>query len=297
MTTTTTTTTTAATTTATRRFLTLPHPRSHVPVYFLPCPEAIYEQTTIGGEEKNARSWFISSSGGGGGGGVVEDAGISNQIHTPSTLTLLTPLSPLFLVLSILSILPNGPDGEGRFLPYDDIWDQAALVFYRRRREKFAAYLDSARKRAGSNATGGGGTGQVQGEEDGGEESWEDIVSFGAHPLVQRTVERCCQVQSMPDGPTTYRLCKSKAYALLDDKLTRLASPDTFARAPNTLSRSFDRRYQGAPGTEASEEAQVLRRQIAAETIMGYLSPDVASEWSACSEVLNAGAEAKDEAR
>ncbi|SJX60683.1 uncharacterized protein SRS1_11911 [Sporisorium reilianum f. sp. reilianum] len=242
------------------RFLVLPHPRTLVPTYYLHCPatgsaaQGELYELSTLSDIKYERSWMLSRL---------------NCVVGAGQLDIVSRVDVRFVVVALLCAL----GGDGKFRSVEDTFEQVALVLQARRSEALCAAVP---------------------EVTAAQHEWTDIVAFGNLPLVKRALQDVADVQDLPNGDTAYRLSRPKLFRLLDTKHAALAQRATFAAAPNTLGRSFERTwpldsdpsiYLSSAGDdeEAKDctEAQQLRSKIAAEVVATLLPPQLAVEYFA----------------
>ncbi|EST06563.1 Ribonuclease H2, subunit B [Kalmanozyma brasiliensis GHG001] len=238
------------------RFLVLPHPRTLVPTYYLSLPSSsssaagLLELTTLQ-DTRYSRSWMLSHL---------------NQVLSSGQLEILAPVDVRFLLISLLSLLSGG------YRSVEDCFEQVALDLWANRKEALSSSVP-----------------EVKAAEGGMEEVWSDVVAFGNLDGVQEAMRDVCDTQTLPTGDQAFRLSQEKTFALLNTKLARLSERTTFVQAPNTLGRSFERRWTSDSDptpyltTEAEDcdEAKKLRSRIAAEVIATNLPPKLAAEYFA----------------
>lgn len=234
------------------RFLVLPHPRTLLPTYYLSSTTELFELTTLS-DTRYSRSWMLTHL---------------NQVISSGQLEIVSPIDPRFLVISWLySVL-----GDGKFRSREDGFEEVAMELLRRRKDALSEAIPETKTSA-----------------DGGEEGWNDILTLSARPLVTTALKQVCDTQSLPTGDQAFRLSLPKTFALLDTKHSALSAKSTYVAAPNTLGRSFERRWTGgqdpspylAEGEEDCEEAKALRGKIAAEIVATNLPARLAVEWFA----------------
>lgn len=156
------------------RFLTLPHPRTLVPTYYLFSSSSdssssdgeLYELSTLS-DSKFDRSWMISHL---------------NQVISSGQLDILSRVDARFLVVSLLY---NVLGGDGKYRSREDTFEQIALVLQAQRSERMKQAIPEMKA---AEAT------QEEGE-DGLQQEWTDIVAFGNLPLIKKALEDVADVQ------------------------------------------------------------------------------------------------------
>lgn len=172
-------------------FLTLPHPRTHIPTYYLPTtgPDKDEQLLELGSlaDTKLDRSWFISSSL-----STPPAAGqeTQEQVISKARLEILSAVDVRFLVISILdSLNDTSSDGAdtGVFRSAEDAFEQAAAQIYRARKEELTSRVAAFKANGASN-----GTSTEDGQE---EEEWTDILTFASLPITQKALRQVTDVQ------------------------------------------------------------------------------------------------------
>lgn len=169
-------------------FLTLPHPRTHIPTYYLSTTNQPLLELASLTDTKFDRSWFIGSSSGS---KVSRASGHSTQeeVISKARLEILSAVDPRFLVISILDSLndtsSDGADTDGVFRTAEDAFEQAASTIYRTRKEELSRRL--AALNTDSNDA------PLQAMED--DEEWTDIITFAGLPFVQQALRQVTHVQ------------------------------------------------------------------------------------------------------
>ncbi|SPO21235.1 uncharacterized protein UTRI_00712 [Ustilago trichophora] len=259
------------------RFLVLPHPRTAVPTYYLHSDVTtgsgssaswngeLFELSSLK-DGKYDRCWMVSNL---------------NQVISSGQLEILSRIDVRFVVISLL----HSALGDGKFRSLEDTFEQIALVLYGRRKEDMVESIPALKAKLSEG-------GASEGEEDGVQQDWSDIITFGKLPLVKKALEEVADVQDLPNGEQAYRLSTAKTFSILDNKHQHLSSKFTFVASPNMLGRNFERRWQSdsdpspylTTSTEEEQEsdckdAKDLRAKIAAEIIATNLPPQLAREY------------------
>lgn len=164
-------------------FLTLPHPRTHIPTYYLSTSEQLLELGSLA-DTKIDRSWFVSSSSLAA--PLASDAEMQEQVISKARLEILSPVDVRFLVISILDSL-NGTADTGVFRSAEDAFDQAATQIYRARKDEYTNRVAALKANSANDSTT-----NSDGEE---EEEWTDILTFASLPLTQTALRQVADVQ------------------------------------------------------------------------------------------------------
>lgn len=286
------------------RCLILPHPRTQIPTYFLySCTSGdsnaasgtskgeLFELSSLK-DTKYDRSWMIS--------GV-------NQVISSGQLEILSRMDMRFLVISLLYSALE----DSKFRSLEDTFEQIALVLHGKRKEEITESVAALKGKLGEGEGGEADNGVQQ--------EWTDIVTFGNLPIVKDALQEVADMEGkslsslsfatylcaapltpsillptdtidLPNGEQAYRLSMLKVFSILDAKHARLSQQSTFAASPNMLGRSFERRWPldsdpspylvaGMEQSTDRKEAKELRRQIAAEIIATSLPPRLAAEY------------------
>lgn len=202
------------------RFLILPHPRTGIPTYYLfstlhrsdsgtTTSDAdlgqLLELSTLK-DARYDRSWMISGL---------------NQVVASAQLEILSRVDVRFLVVSMLYSALD----DGKFRSLEDTFEQIALTLHSRRKDELVDAIQAVKTRISQGTT----TAGTEVEEDGVQQEWTDLLTFGTLPIVKQALTEVADVQGEPTltpfFPVSLRRTKLEALLTLAPFLCIHRSP------------------------------------------------------------------------
>ncbi|KAI0062863.1 hypothetical protein BV25DRAFT_1884461 [Artomyces pyxidatus] len=220
-------------------FLRLPHPRTGIPSLFLPYQLSqdhqsrnkwgILEAQSVA--PPNPRSWFF----------------IEGEVAADGKMLLMTPIDPSFLLLPILRALMPSKDTAVKFLPLEDVFEEAVA--------KSAQLYDSSNPTNPSSSI-----------------SPPDIIALTKLDCVANAMRRICDVKDITPEITVYRYSEDRTMSYLRSKVARL-STEGVSEKSRTLIRSLAKDGLMEDGRE--DLLELGRTKAACNLISQYLPHDV----------------------
>ncbi|KAK0523192.1 hypothetical protein OC834_005997 [Tilletia horrida] len=245
----------------------------------------------------------------------------AGQVVSDGAVHMLVPVDPVFVLIPLLSLIaPTNPADLGRFQPADDLFDDLAMAAFRRlahkhnervlaqrEKERAAAAAAAASKKGGNKK----GKGRQMMDADVGEEAgvelleeegvWTDVVKLGAARAGLDALQRVCDTQALGTGMTVYRFSPSKALALLEAKVRKVANVPSptptaaaFGHAPSTLGRAYARALAklgdddaegggegGAMDVDGVGRGMGREERVRVQVALGAVSPWLDAGWRA----------------
>lgn len=171
------------------RFLILPHPRTGIPTYYL---YSTAHRSDLGTTTSDAdlgqllelstlkdarydRSWMISGL---------------NQVVASAQLEILSRVDVRFLIVSMLYSALD----DAKFRSLEDTFEQIALTLHSRRKDELVDAIQAVKTRTSQGTT----TAGTEVEEDGVQQEWTDLLTFGTLPIVKQALTEVSDVQGEP---------------------------------------------------------------------------------------------------